>query len=174
MVGTFGEREDRVKKVSSGDPLHAPMLTPMSAWQVWLIGGILLLVFEMFAPSGFFLTCVAIGALLAAVTSLLPLGLTVQALVFAAGTLLSAVSVRPFLLAHLRLKGGEVRTNVAALIGKTGIVTEGIDPIARRGRVLVDGEDWRGTTIDDTSLAPGTRVTVVQVEGTTLKVDKEG
>jgi membrane protein implicated in regulation of membrane protease activity len=40
--------------------------------------------------------------------------------------------------------------------------------------VLVDGEDWRGTTIDDTKLLPGTRITVVQVEGTTLKVDKEG
>ncbi len=146
----------------------------MSSWQLWLIGAVLLLVLEMFAPSGFFLTCVAIGALLAMVTSLLPLGFTVQALALAAGTLLSAVSVRPFLLARLRLKGGEVRTNVDALIGKVGIVTEGIDPIARRGRVLVDGEDWRGTTIDDTRLEPGTRVTVVQVEGTTLKVDKEG
>lgn len=145
----------------------------MSAWQLWLIGAVLLLVFEMFAPSGFVLTCMAIGALLATVTSLLPLGFTVQALVFAAGTLFAAVSVRPFLVAHLKLKGGEVRTNVAALIGKTGIVTEGIDPIARRGRVLVDGEDWRGATIDDTPLEPGTRVTVIQVEGTTLKVDRE-
>jgi membrane protein implicated in regulation of membrane protease activity len=94
--------------------------------------------------------------------------------VLATGTLLSAVSVRPFLLARLRLKGGEVRTNVDALIGKTGVVTEAIDPIAGRGRVLVDGEDWRGATIDDTKLLPGTRITVVQVEGTTLKVDKEG
>lgn len=146
----------------------------MAPWQLWLIGAVLLLVLEMFAPSGFFLTCIAIGALLGALTSLLPLGFTVQALAFAAGTLLSAVAVRPFLLARLRLKGGEVRTNVDALIGKIGIVTEGIDPIARRGRVLVDGEDWRGATIDDTPLEPGTRVTVVQVEGTTLKVDKEG
>jgi membrane protein implicated in regulation of membrane protease activity len=146
----------------------------VSPWQLWLIGAVLLLVLEMFAPSGFFLTCVAIGALVGAVVALLPVGFTIQALAFAGVTLASAILVRPFLLARLRLTGGEVRTNVAALIGKTGVVTERIDPIARRGRVLVDGEDWRGATIDDTSLEPGTRITVVQVEGTTLKVDREG
>ncbi len=54
-----------------------------------------------------------------------------------------------------------------------GVVSERIDPSTGRGRVVVEGEDWRGTSLMDTVLEPGTRVMVVRVEGTTLYVDKE-
>jgi membrane protein implicated in regulation of membrane protease activity len=145
----------------------------VSAWQLWLVGAVILLVAEMFVPSGFVLTSLAIGALAAMVISLLPVGLTIQILVLAGVTLLSAVAVRPFLLARLKLRGGELRTNVDALIGKSGIVTERIDPMTGKGRVLVGGEDWRGATIDNTALEPGTRIMVIQVDGTTLQVDRE-
>ena len=145
----------------------------MSAWQLWLVSAVILLVAEMFVPSGFVLTSVAIGALAAMVVSFLPVGLTIQILVLAAATLLSAVAIRPFLLARLKLRGGGLRTNVDALIGKSGIVTERIDPATGKGRVLVGGEDWRGATIDNTALEPGTRIMVIQVDGTTLQVDKE-
>jgi membrane protein implicated in regulation of membrane protease activity len=145
----------------------------VSAWQLWLIASVILLLAEMFVPSGFFLTAVAIGALAAMVISFLPFGLTAQMLVFAGATLLSALSVRPFLLAHFRLRGGGVRTNVDALIGKSGVVTERIDPGTGKGRVLVGGEDWHGATIDHAVLEPGTRIMVIQVDGTTLHVDKE-
>jgi membrane protein implicated in regulation of membrane protease activity len=143
-------------------------------WQLWLVAAVVLFVAEMFAPAGFFLACAAIGALLAAVIASLPFGLTAQVLGFAAGTLLSAMAVRPFLLRHFHLRGGGVRTNVDALIGKIGIVTERIDPITGKGRLLVDGEDWRGASIDGAPVESGTRVTVIQVDGTTLKVDREG
>jgi membrane protein implicated in regulation of membrane protease activity len=145
----------------------------VSAWQLWLVGAVILLVTEMFVPTGFFFTSVAIGALAAMVISLLPVGLTIQILALAAGTLLSAVAIRPFLLARLKLRGGELRTNVDALIGKSGIVTERLDPMTGKGRVLVGGEDWRGATIDNTALEPGTRIMVIKVDGTTLQVDKE-
>ena len=35
----------------------------MSAWPLWLVGAVILLVAEMFIPSGVFLTCIALGAL---------------------------------------------------------------------------------------------------------------
>ena len=73
----------------------------MSAWQLWLVGAVMLLVIEMFVPSGFVLTSVAIGALAAMVVSFLPVGFTIQILALAAATLVSAVAVRPFLLARL-------------------------------------------------------------------------
>jgi len=67
-----------------------------------------------------------------------------------------------------------VRTNVDALIGRIGTVSERIDPVTGKGRVLVEGEDWRGASIMDTPIDAGDRVMVVRVEGTTLFVDKEG
>ena len=60
-----------------------------------------------------------------------------------------------------------------ALAGRVGIVSERIDPATGKGRVLVEGEDWRAASLMDAALEPGTRVMVVRVEGATLYVDKE-
>jgi membrane protein implicated in regulation of membrane protease activity len=144
----------------------------LHAWQVWVVAALLLFVAEMFAP-GFWLACVAVGSLAAgAVAAVLP-GLLAPVLAFSAGTILSLVALRPFLLEHVRRPGRGVRTNVDALIGKTGIVSERIEPGAGRGRVVVDGEDWRGASADDTPIEAGTRVMVLGVDGTTLFVEQE-
>ncbi len=146
----------------------------MSGWQIWTVAGVLLLVAEMFAP-GFWLACVAIGCFAAGLVGLTPVGLTGQVIAFAAGTLASLVGIRPLLRRHFRLGPGTgVLTNVDALLGKTGVVTERIDPGgARSGRVIVEGENWRGASVDGAALEPGTRVMVVQVDGTTLMVERE-
>src|SRR6266849_10249366 len=115
----------------------------MSGWQIWTVAGVLLLVAEMFAP-GFWLACVAIGCLAAGLVGLTPVGLTGQVIAFAASTLASLVGIRPFLRRHFRLGPGTgVLTNVDALLGKTGVVTERIDAggVARSGRVIVEGEN---------------------------------
>ncbi len=70
----------------------------------------------------------------------------------------------------------EVRTNVDALVGKSGIVTRQFDPVTRVGRVTIEGEDWRGTLLEaetGATLDPGTRVVVIQVDGSTLVVERE-
>src|ERR1700747_315541 len=144
----------------------------MHEWQVWLAAALLLCVAKMIAP-GFWLLSVAVGSIAAGVVSLVLPGAVAPALTFAAGTLLSLVGVRPFLLRHLNPAGREIRTNVDALAGKVGIVSARIDPATGKGRVLVDGEDWRAAALMDAPLEPGTRVMVVRVEGTTLYVDKE-
>ena len=144
----------------------------MHEWQVWLVAALLLFVAEMVAP-GFWLLSVAIGCLAAGVVSLIAPGALIPALTFAAGTLLSLVGIRPFLLRLLYRRGGEIRTNVEALPGRVGIVSERIDPATGKGRVVVEGEDWRAASLMDAPLEPGTRVMVVRIEGTTLYVDKE-
>lgn len=144
----------------------------MHEWQVWLVAALLLFVAEMVAP-GFWLLSVAIGCLAAGVVSLIAPGALIPALTFAAGTLLSLVGIRPFLLRLLHPRGTEVRTNVDALAGQVGIVSERVDPATGKGRVLVEGQDWRAASLMDTALEPGTRVMVVRVEGATLYVDKE-
>src|SRR5438034_5488985 len=144
----------------------------MHEWQVWLVAALRLFVAEMLAP-GFWLLSVAVGCLTAGVVSLVVPGAIVPALSFAAGTLLSLVGVRPFLLRHLHPSGTAIRTNVDALAGKVGVVSERIDPGTGKGRVLVEGEDWRGAARIDTGRETATRVMVVRVEGATLYVDKE-
>jgi membrane protein implicated in regulation of membrane protease activity len=139
---------------------------------VWFVAALLLFVAEMIAP-GFWLLSVAVGALAAGLVALVLPGVLAPALTFAAGTLLSLLGIRPFLLRRLHPIGSEIKTNVDALAGKLGIVSERIDPGTGKGRVLVEGEDWRAAALMDVPLEPGTRVMVVRVEGATLYVDKE-
>jgi len=143
----------------------------MSPWQMWLVSGILLLITEMFAP-GFWLINVAVGCFAAAVAALIGMGTNLEIAAFASATVLSAAFFRPFLLRHFHSRPA-IRTNVDALIGKIGTVTERIDPAKRTGRVIVEGEDWRGMEINGAALEPGTRITVIEVDGTTLKVERE-
>ena len=147
----------------------------MSEWQIWVVAAALLLVAEMFAP-GFWLASVAVGCVAAALAALLPVGLLGQVLVFAASTVGSLFGLRPVLVRRfLHARGMEVRTNVEALVGKTAVVTKRIDAVTRVGRVVVEGEDWRGTLLEGggAAIEPGTRVIVVQVDGSTLVVEKE-
>lgn len=148
----------------------------MSDWQVWIVLSALLLIAEMFAP-GFWLASVAVGCLAAGIAGLLPIGLIGQILVFTGGSLLSLFGLRPVLVRRfLHSRGTEVRTNVEALVGKSGVVVKRFDAVTRIGRVVVDGEDWRGTLLEAGSgppLEPGTRIIVVQVDGSTLVVEKE-
>ena len=146
----------------------------MEDWLIWFLAAIALLVSEMFT-AGFWLACLAVGAAVAGVVALIPgLGPAVQGLVFAASSLLSIAALRPRLMHSFQLgPGTDLRTGVDALLGKTGIVTERIEPSTGTGRVKVEGEDWRGASSDATVLEPGTRVTVIQVDGTTLMVEKE-
>src|SRR5438034_4432143 len=77
---------------------------------------------EMAAP-GFWLLSVAVGCLAAGLVSLVAPGVLVPVLSFAAGTLLSLVGIRPFLLRYLHPRSSGIRTNVDALAGKLGIVS---------------------------------------------------
>jgi len=138
-------------------------LNHMQDWLIWFLLAIGLFVGEMFT-AGFWLACLAVGAAVAGVVGLIPgLGFVTQGVAFAVSSIVSMAGLRP---------GSELRTGVDALLGKTGIVTERIGP-GSPGRVKVDGEDWRGASSDATAIEPGTNVTIIQVDGTTLMVEKE-
>src|SRR5256885_14060282 len=128
----------------------------MHEWQVWLVAALLLFVAEMVAP-GFWLLSVAVGCLAAGVVSLVVPGALVPALSFAAGTLLSLVGIRPFLVRYLHPSGSAIRTNVDALAGKLGIVSERVDPVTGKGRGLGEGEGWGGGAAGGRGAAAGGR-----------------
>jgi membrane protein implicated in regulation of membrane protease activity len=159
----------------SFNPLSRPAAEDyVSDWQIWVVLAALLLVAEMFAP-GFWLASLAVGCLAAGLAALLPLGLLGEILVFAGTTVGSLFGLRPVLVRRfLHARGMEVRTNVEALVGKSGVVVQRFDPVTRLGRVKVEGEDWRSALVEGgTPLEPGTRIMVVQVDGSTLVVEKE-
>ena len=144
----------------------------MEDWLIWFLASLALLVAEMFT-AGFWIACLAVGAAVAGVVALIPgLGPVTQGIAFAISSVVSMAGLRPRLMHYFQLgPGSELRTGVDALLGKTAIVTERIGP--GTGRVKVDGEDWRGASSDATVIEPGTPVTIIQVDGTTLMVEKE-
>lgn len=145
----------------------------MEDWLLWFLLAIGLFVGEMFT-AGFWLACLAVGAAAAGIVGLIPgVGAAVQGIAFAAASIISMAGLRPRLMQYFQLgPGTDLRTGVDALLGKTGTVTERIGP-GLSGRVKVEGEDWRGASSDATVIEPGTQVTIIQVDGTTLMVEKE-
>jgi membrane protein implicated in regulation of membrane protease activity len=146
----------------------------VDAWLLWFLAAVALLIAEMFT-GGFWLACVAVGCAAAGLIGLLPFGgLIAQTISFAAASLLSLAGLRPALNRRFLPSGAmALRTGVEALLGRTGYVTQRIAPGHQAGRVVVEGEDWRAIALDDSIMETGTRVTVIQVEGTTLTVERE-
>jgi membrane protein implicated in regulation of membrane protease activity len=166
----YGSRRKRLELKRLG---LSPSGGAVSDWQLWFVAAVLLIVAEMFTP-GFWLASLAIGAGAAGVLALIPgVGAVLQTITFAVTSLASLAGVRPILVRRFQIgPGAGVRTNVDALLGKVGTVVERIGPGAT-GRVKVEGEDWRGAAYDEAVLEPGTRITVIQVDGTMLMVEKE-
>ncbi|MEH0822627.1 MULTISPECIES: NfeD family protein [unclassified Micromonospora] len=137
---------------------------------VWVVLGVLLGVAEIFTTT-FFLIMFAAGAFAAAGAAALGAPVPVQALVFAAVSVLSVALVRPVIARHARsaLESGEQAFGVEALEGVTALVLERVDD--GRGLVKIDGELWSARSYDATqSFEPGERVQVIKVRGATALV----
>ncbi|TDD32297.1 NfeD family protein, partial [Saccharopolyspora elongata] len=107
----------------------------------------------------------AIGAAGAAALGV-PLG--VDAAVFALLGLGLIFVARPALKRRLN-RGLELKTNVAALIGKKAVVESTVD--ATRGRVRINGDVWSARAFDETQvLETGQTVTVMDISGATAVV----
>ncbi|MEO7364980.1 MAG: NfeD family protein [Sphingomicrobium sp.] len=136
---------------------------------LWLIGGVLLLIFEVIAP-GFFLMFVGAAAMATGVFALLfGLGTAAQLALFAVYALL-AVMVGRRVYANAA-KGGDPLLNdrSARLVGKLVTVVAAVDE--HHGRVRVGDGEWsaRGGPAQ-----VGERVRILGVDGNCLKVEAEG
>jgi membrane protein implicated in regulation of membrane protease activity len=144
----------------------------MRNWVNWLLvgaGGILIIAEVILgAITGFDLALV--GASLAAGGALgLAFGSTKVGL-FASGALALVYLLFFRRWIKSKLAVGEKPTNVDALIGRTGVVLERL-AAHTAGRVKVEGEIWRAELADAAGeRLPEDTVTVVKVEGVTLKV----
>ncbi|MBO9541630.1 NfeD family protein [bacterium] len=141
----------------------------MTAWQLWAIGGLVLLIGEVFTP-GFVLACFALGCGAAALLAALKAGAAVQTIAFAAVSFASLFLIRP-LFSRVFPEGKAVKTNTDALIGKTGIVSQAPLDALGTWRAMVDGEDWSVVSLAESELAEGQKVKVIKVDGSRLIVE---
>lgn len=139
----------------------------MEDWVVWLIAAVALGVGEVLTL-GFFLGPFAVGALVATLVSAFGAGAVVSGLVFLAVSLLALLTLRPVARRHLRTPAA-LRTNTAALVGRTATVLEEVSDGA--GCVKLDGEVWTARPFDDDAvIEPGRRVHVIEIKGATAVV----
>jgi membrane protein implicated in regulation of membrane protease activity len=135
----------------------------------WLAVMLLLLVIEA-CTLGLLTIWFAIGALVSAILSVFIPTVWIQWLVF---TLVSAVFlafIRPLLIDKVNLK--KTKTNVEALAGKTARVVKEIDNFAGSGTVILNGMEWSALSADDKVIKEGTNVSVKQVRGVKLIVER--
>jgi membrane protein implicated in regulation of membrane protease activity len=141
----------------------------MDAWVIWLIVAVVFAVAEAVNLS-FYLFPFAIGAAGAAVVGLAGGEAAVEWITFAVLTAVSFTVVRPIARRHISMPP-QLRTGTAALIGRTGIVTERIVNDDGLGKVRIEGEVWTARAYDeDQVIEAGTRVHVMEIKGATALV----
>ena len=137
-------------------------------WHWWAGVALVLMIAEIFVP-GFFLLCLGIGCAAASIAAAFGAGHTIQLIAFSALSLVAFFTIRPLLMKRFWKESG-VRTNVDALAGQRGKVSQDFDPGLRLGRVSVGGDDWRAECVNDHPLRIGDLVKVVRVESNTVVV----
>ena len=152
----------------------------ISVWLIWALVAVACVIVEIFTV-GFAVVCFAFGAVAASVCAACNLALWWQIAAFALFTALAFIFVRPFVLKQFYSKT-DVKTNADAIIGKTARVSEEINNDEGKGRVALDGDDWRAVAENNDIVPVGTKVEIisrdsiiltVRAVNTTTKVESE-
>ena len=139
----------------------------MESWIVWLIVAAVLGVAELLTTTLAF-GLIAIAAVAAAVVGAFHLSFALQLVAFAAAAGAGLGFVRPIAIKHIK-QPPALRTGVAALVGRSGIVLEEVTE--HSGRVRIDGEEWSSRPYDESLVIPvGTKVDIMQIKGATALV----
>jgi membrane protein implicated in regulation of membrane protease activity len=142
----------------------------VDSWIIWLVVAAILGVGEMH-QGGFYLAPFALGAGVAAIVSLLGVGVPLTAVVFLLSSGIVFGSLRPIARRHSRMPPS-IRTGAAALIGRPAVVLERIANEEGVGCVKIDGgEVWTARSYDEHEVIDaGERVEVVEIRGATALV----
>ena len=142
----------------------------MDPWLLWLIAAVIIGIGEIMTAA-FLLAPFAGGALLAALVAAVDGGAFAQWAVFLVASTALLMALRPLARSHKRMPP-QIRTGTAALIGKTGVVTETVDMDS--GSVRIDGDVWSARAYEqDAVLEPGARVNIVEIKGALALVVKD-
>ena len=133
---------------------------------IWLALAVIFLIIEAITV-GLATIWFAAGAFAAFVLSLLNVPVLAQVVIFLAVSCCLLVFTRKIFVEKLRT--GSESTNVDALIGETGIVTEEIRPLTV-GQVKINGQVWSALGKDDETIEKDRLVKVIAIEGVNLIV----
>lgn len=142
----------------------------MTELQLWIVAAILFFILEVITP-GFVLANFGVACVAAGITAWLGGSLVVQVVVFVFACLTSFVTLRPVLRRTLLRNEKHTRTNVDAVVGRMGRVTDSIPAAPDAGRVQIDGDNWRAMSVHGAPIEAGRTVRVVRVDSTTLIVE---
>ncbi len=136
-------------------------------WSFWLIVAGIFFIIEI-ATVGFLIFWLGVGAIFAMITSFITNNIAIQTIVFVLVSSILIPLTKP--LADKFSGKKAVATNSYSLINKHGIVIADINPIEGTGLVKVNGETWSAKSESEVSIAKGTEVKVLSVEGVKLVV----
>jgi len=136
---------------------------------LWLIlfGGFVLL---EFSTTQFICIWFAGGALASFICALLDLSILTQTIVFVLVSGLLLIFTKNFV-NKLKAKS-DTKTNADALIGQSAIVTENISNIEAKGSVKIRGLEWSARSTDNNEIPANSHVTVKEIDGVKLIVEK--
>lgn len=129
----------------------------------WLIAIVIFLVIEGLTATALVSLWFAVGALAALVSSFFVPSFTVQVVIFLIVSCLAFALLRPLVKKHFTPR--TEATNAQRFIGAEAVVTQTIDNLAATGQVSLKGQTWTARSRDNVPLEPGTRVTVLSIEG---------
>jgi membrane protein implicated in regulation of membrane protease activity len=145
------------------------LLMTMDAWMIWIVLAVVLAAAELVWPT-LLLAPFAAGAVLGAVSESAGFGSGAVLVAFVVSSGLLLTFARPIARRHLYTPQAS-RTGVAALVGRTAMVTERVDNDAQTGLVKLEGEMWTARAWDeDEVFEAGARVHVIEIRGATALV----
>ena len=130
---------------------------------LWLAGIIFFAVLEAVTASALVSIWFSVGSLAALITSFITDNFWIQLVVFFVVSVAVLCLVRPLSKKYFTPK--TQATNADRLVGQQAVVTETIDNLAATGQVKIKGQTWTARSEGDEVLSPGTRITVVRIEG---------
>jgi membrane protein implicated in regulation of membrane protease activity len=139
---------------------------------IWFGAAVLLIVIELLTTDlvsvWFALAALVLGIIAAIFPSLDVVWQMAIFIVLSAGLLLST---RKFVKKILTQKDGQ-GTNLDLILNKSAIVIETIDNLHSQGIVKINGLEWSARAIDNTIIEAGTVVTVKEISGNKVFVEK--
>jgi membrane protein implicated in regulation of membrane protease activity len=140
----------------------------------WAVLAALAFVGELLSVS-FFLLFFSLGAVAGLIVASLGLGIAAQAVAFVAASALSMAILRPALMHRISFRGSERYESRNAVTGKSGVVTDRIEPGGSGTVRIGSGDFWTARSVyPGQSIEAGARVRVLDTDGITALVEAVG
>ena len=113
-----------------------------------------------------------VGALCAAVSSLITSSVLVQVIVFIVIAFGTLIATKP-IVDKYKKNHKDVKTNSDRLVGQIGVMLTDIDSLETVGRVKVSGEVWTAKLKNPTPVKKDDKVKILAIEGVKILVSME-